>query len=224
MLALIGDGVNRLRVPILGQASAGRGIWAAITNWVLIRPIPLASLTVAALVALTIPVFSLNLGFNNGADAVPDAIESKSALLALEEHFSSSLIAPARVVVDAPDVNSPEIQSAVAELITRVENSDSFLGPFQTRTDEAGTLTRINVPLAGKLDDDVSEDAVKLLRREIVPEVFARTGAEVYVAGDTAEGIDFRDRMWNSSYFVFAFVFGLSFLLLLLMFRSISSP
>ena len=41
------------------------------------------------------------------------------------------------------------------------------------------------------------------------------------MAGDTAEGIDFRDRMWDSSYYVFAFVLGFSFLLLLIMFRSL---
>ncbi len=224
LLALIGDGVNRLRVPFLGRASTGGGIWAGITQWVLIRPIPLASLTVAGLVALTIPVFSINLGFNAGADSAPDALEAKAALVALEEHFSSSLIVPARVVVDAPDVNSSEIQSAVAALLERVEGSDAFLGPFPTSTNAEGNLTRINVPLAGKIDDEIAEDAVHLLRQEIVPEVFAGTGAKVYVAGDTAESIDFRDRMWDSSYYVFAFVLGLSFLLLLVMFRSLIIP
>ncbi len=129
------------------------------------------------MVALTIPVFSINLGFNAGADSAPDALEAKAALLALEEHFSSSLIVPARVVVDAPDVNSPAIQSAVADLIDRVESSDSYLGPFPIRTNDEGNLTRINVPLAGKIDDETSENAVFQLRREIVPEVFAGTGA-----------------------------------------------
>lgn len=171
------------------------------------------------MVALTIPVFSLNLGFNNGADAVSDAIEAKSTLLALEEHFSSSLIAPAKVVVDAPDVNAPEIQLAVPALIQRVEEDGAFLGQFETRTNAESNLPQINVPLAGKLDDEVSEDAVKLLRSEVVPEAFAGTDARVYVAGDTAEGIDFRDRMWASSYVVFSFVLGLCFLLLLVMFR-----
>jgi RND superfamily putative drug exporter len=184
----------------------------------------LASLTVAALIALTIPFFFMNLGFNAGADALPDALEGKRTLELLEDHFSSSLILPAKVIVDAPNVNSPEIQAAVAALIQRVESDDSFLGPFDTVTDNAGTITRINVPLAGNIDDDASEDAVHLLREQIVPEAFAGTNAKTYVAGDTAEGIDFRDRMFSSAYYVFAFVLGLSFLLLLVMFRSIVIP
>ena len=224
LLSLIGDNVNRLRIPFLGKESNGSGVWVAITRWVLARPIPLAGLTIAALVLLTIPVFSINLGFNAGADALPDALEGKRALELLEDHFSSSLIVPAKVVVDAPDVSAPEIQSAVRGLVQRVENDGAFLGPFGTITTNDGTLIRINVPLAGNIDDQESEDAVRLLRDQIVPEAFAGTDARVYVAGDTAESIDFRDRMYSSAYYVFAFVLGLSFLLLLIMFRSIVIP
>jgi len=224
LLSLLGDNVNRLRIPILGRESDQGGIWSIITGWVLARPVPLASLTVAGLVALTIPFFSMNLGFNAGADALPDALESKRALELLEDHFSSSLISPAKVIVDAADINAPEIQAALAALIETVGNNDAFLGPFDTITDRAGTVTRINVPLAGNIDDDESEDAVRLLREQIVPKAFAGLNVQTFVAGDTAEGIDFRDRMFSSAYYVFAFVLGLSFLLLLVMFRSIVIP
>ena len=224
LLAIIGDNVNRLRIPFLGGESDQAGIWAAVTRWVLVRPIPLAGLTIAALVALTIPVFSINLGFNAGADALPDALEGKRALELLEQHFSSSLIVPAKVVVDAPDVNSRGVQSAVDDLLQRVQGDDAFLGPFGVITNREGNLTRINVPLAGNIDDKEAEDAVRFLREQIVPEAFADTNAQVFVAGDTAESIDFRDRMYSSAYYVFAFVLGLSFLLLLVMFRSIVIP
>lgn len=224
LLSLLGDGVNRLRIPILGRESDRGGIWSAITGWVLAQPLPLAILTIAALVALTVPFFSMNLGFNAGADALPDDLKSKRAFELLEDHFSSSLILPAKVVVDALDVNTPQILGAVSALIEAVDQNDSFLGPFETFNDREGTLTLINVPLAGNIDDDASEDAVRLLREQILPEAFAGIHADTYVAGDTAEGIDFRDRMFSSAYYVFAFVLGLSFLLLLVMFRSIIIP
>ena len=224
LLSLLGDGVNRLRIPFLGGGSNEGGIWSTITGWVLVQPVPLAALTIAGLVALTIPAFSMNLGFNAGADALPDALEGKRAVELLEDHFSSSLIVPSKLIIDAPDVNSPEIQDAVAALIQRVDDDDAFLGPFDTVTDPAGTVTRINIPLAGNIDDDESEDAIRLLREQLVPEVFAGINADIYVAGDTAEGIDFRERMFSSAYYVFAFVLGLSFLLLLVMFRSIIIP
>ncbi|MEC9237789.1 MAG: MMPL family transporter, partial [Chloroflexota bacterium] len=66
LLSLLGDSINRLRIPFLGRQSNQGEIWSTITGWVLARPVPLASLTVAALIALTIPFFSMNLGFNAG--------------------------------------------------------------------------------------------------------------------------------------------------------------
>ena len=93
-----------------------------------------------------------------------------------------------------------------------------------SRASEDRTLLRISVPLAGNIDDDESEDAVKLLRNTIIPQAFAGTDARVYVAGDTADSIDFTDRMYGSALYVFVFVLGLSFLLMLVMFRSIVIP
>ena len=224
LLSALGDNVNRLRIPFLGKENSQAGFWGAITDRVLARPAVLATVTAGALIALAVPVLSLNLGFNEGADALPDAVEGKRAVELLEEHFSSSLLQPASVVVDAPDVHAPEIEAAVARLMQRVNESDAFLGPFPTRVSEAGDLLRVRVPVAGKIDDEESEDALKLLRQEIIPETFAGTNANVFVSGATADSVDFRDHMYDRAPYVFAFVLGLSFLLLLVMFRSIVIP
>ena len=224
LLSALGDNVNRLRIPLLGRENRQAGIWGAITDRVLAKPAVLATVTAGALIALAVPVLYLNLGFNEGADALPDALEGKRAVELLEEHFSSSLLQPAKVVVDAPDVHAPEIEAAVAGLIQQVEEDDAFLGPFPTRVSDAGDLLRVNVPVAGKIDDEESEDALKLLREVIIPEAFAGTNANVYVAGATAGSVDFRDHMYDRAPYVFAFVLGLSFLLLLVMFRSIVIP
>ena len=225
LLSVLGDNVNRLRLPFLGREEAGSGgIWGVITDKVLARPGILATVTAVALVALAVPVYSLNLGFNSGADALHDSIEGKRAIELLEEHFSSSLLRPAWVVVDDPDVNSPEIQLAVADLRSRVEQDEAFLGFAETRTNDAGDLLYLRVPLSGQIDDDRSEDGVRLLREEIIPAAFDGTKAKVYVGGDTAEGIDFTDHMYDVAPYVFGFVLGLSFLLLLVMFRSIVIP
>ena len=221
LLSILGDNVNRLALPFLGRQNQGIQIWGAVADRVLAKPAVLATFTAASLIALAIPMLWLNLGFNNGADALPDALDGKHGIVLLEQHFSSSLIVPAKVVIDSPNVESLEIQSAVDTFIGRVEGNDAFLGPFDTIVSRDKTLLRINVPTAGKIDDETSEDAIRLLRQDIVPGVFSSTDAEVYVAGDTADGIDFRDRMYSSAPYVFAFVLGLSFLLLLLMFRSL---
>ena len=222
MLSILGDNVNRLTVPFLRGDPDQAGFWGAITDRVLARPAVLATLTAAGLVALALPVLSLNLGFNAGSDALPDAVEAKRAVELLEEHFSSSLIVPTRIVIDAPDVRT--LQAEVDDLIEQMKQDDAFLGSFNVRINDDGDLLRINVATAGKIDDQESEDAVKLLRDTIIPGVFAGTDAAVYVTGDTAQSIDFRDSMFESAVYVCAFVLGLSFLLMLVMFRSIVIP
>ena len=184
----------------------------------------LATVTAGALIALAVLVLNLNLGFNEGADALPDAVKGKRAVELLEERFSSSKLRPAKVVVDAPNVQTPEIEAAVTQLMLRIEEEDAFLGPFPTRVSEAGDLLRVTVPVAGKIEDEESEDALKLLRQEIIPEAFADTNANVFVSGATADSVDFRDHMYDRAPYVFAIVLGLSFLLLLVMFRSIVIP
>ena len=224
MLGALGENVNRLRIPFLKGEGDQAAFWGAITDRVLARPVVLATLTTAALVALAIPAFSLNLGFNAGADAIPDAVDGKRAIELLELHFSSSLIVPARIVIDAPDVEAPEILAAADTLKELIEESDAFLAPSDGRANEDRNLLHINVPVAGNIDDEESVDAVKLLRNTIIPQAFDGTDARVYVAGDTADSIDFTDRMYSSALYVFGFVLGLSFLLMLVMFRSIVIP
>ena len=221
LLSILGDKVNSLRVPFLGRENGGTQIWGAIADRVLAKPAILATVTAAALIALAVPLFSMNIGFNAGADAMPDALDGKRAIELLEQHFSSSLLVPAKVVIDSPNVESPDVQAAVNAFLARVDQDDAYIGPFDTITSRDKTLLRINVPTAGKVDDDIAEDAIKRLREVIVPQTFGGTNTDVYVAGDTADGIDFRDRMFSSAPLVFAFVLGFSFLLLLLMFRSL---
>ena len=227
MLAVLGDNVNRLRLPIIGRESVennGGGIWGAITDRVLARPAVLATVTVGALIALAIPVYSLNLGWGSGSDSLHDAVEGKRALQLLEENFTGSLAAPAYVVVDASDVNSANVQASVARLVEAVERDDAFSPPFDIQVNRAGDLLYVEVPLVGGTDETVSENAVKHIRQDIVPAAFAGSGAQVYVSGATAGSLGFTNKMVSSVPYVFGFVLGLAFLLLLVMFRSVVIP
>ena len=142
----------------------------------------------------------------------------------LEEHFNVGLAQPAYVVVDASDVNSPEVQGAVDALLEQVEQDEFFFPPFNVRINQAGDLLLVEVPIVGTIDDEVSENAVKHLQDDIVPAAFADSNAQVYVSGATAGSLDFTDQMLRTAPYVFGFVLGLAFLILLVMFRSIVIP
>ena len=225
ILSILGDNINRLRVPILGREGAGNGgVWSAIADKVLARPIVCAAFATAGLVALAIPVYSLDIGFNGGSDALHDDVEGKRAMQLLEENFTAGLAAPAFVVVEAPNVESAEVQASVDGLIDAVSQDDQFFPPFDVTVNEAGNVLFVQVPTVGAIDDEESENAVRHLKNDVVPAAFAGSSAQTYVSGATAGSIDFQDHISGAAPYVFAFVLGLAFLLLLMMFRSIVIP
>jgi len=235
LLAMLGDNVNRLRVPFLKPGGGeGGGVWGFITDRVLARPVTMAAAAAIALVALAVPLATLNLGFN-GAKSLPDAVAAKRAVSALEDNFTIGLFSPARVVVDAgagSNVFSEDVQSRVRRVVELVQaetvsaqNPDAPYGaPVQTETNSAGDTQVIRIPVNADTGDQKALDAVSHLRKDIVRPAFAGSTARALVTGDTAGNIDFKALIYFKTPFVFAFVLGLAFIILLIMFRSIVIP
>jgi RND superfamily putative drug exporter len=87
------------------------------------------------------------------------------------------------------------------------------------------TVSQINIPTIGSGTDQASLDALNKLRDDIVPATVGSVdGATVNVTGDAASSEDFRTNLEKRLPLIFAFVFGLAFLLLLVTFRSIVIP
>ena len=200
------------------------GIWGAITDKVLARPAILATVTAGALIALAIPALSLNLSFAQGSDSFNDAVEGKRALELLEDNFSSGLATPAFVLVEDWDVTSGPVQASVDNLIAALDQDPAFVPPFNVVENAAGNLLYVEVPLVAGVDEGEAEAAIRHLRADIIPDAFSGSLATTYVTGQTAGSVDFTDQMTGSAPYVFGFVLGLAFILLLVMFRSIVIP
>ena len=91
VLSVLGDNVNRLRVPLLARVNSNGGLWSTITKRVLDRPVTFAAVTAAGLIALAVPVISLDLAFPTGSRALHDAVDAKQAVVLLEENFSGGI-------------------------------------------------------------------------------------------------------------------------------------
>jgi RND superfamily putative drug exporter len=150
----------------------------------------------------------------------------------LEENFTLGLIAPAEVVVDAgkdENVFAPEVQSHVDELVGLVqtetvsaENPDAPFGaPIQRDINDAGDTELIRIPLNADIGENKAIDAVNHLRHDFIPTAFGDSPDRALVTGSAADNIDFRDNILFRTPFVFAFVLGLAFTVLLVTFRSV---
>jgi uncharacterized membrane protein YdfJ with MMPL/SSD domain len=225
VLALLGDRVNGLRIPFFGRAAeqAGREgrFWGAIVHRVMGRPVLSLVLAAGLLLALATPVLALNTG-TSGAATLPDRFESKQGYLLLREEFPKESTEPVDIAV-AGDVDTPAVTGALARLVQELARRPIFGEPV-VEANEAGTVARIMVPIAGNPDGEPAIEAVRELRSDAVPRAFAGVDAQVYVGGDTAEELDYHDAVNFWLPLVLLFVLGLSFLLLTLAFRSIVVP
>jgi RND superfamily putative drug exporter len=86
---------------------------------------------------------------------------------------------------------------------------------------ESGDVALLEATLTHASNDERSYEVIKELRDDVVPAAFEGTDATVYVSGETAFNQDFFQLVADYQYYIVAFVLVLSFLLLLLAFRSI---
>ncbi len=236
LILMLGDNIDRFKVPFIrpGGGESG-GIWGAITDRVLARPALLATVTAGGLLIVAYPLLTLNLGFN-GVKSFSEDAEGTKALAVLEDSFTLGLVQPAVIVVDAGEhenIFAADIQAHVQQVLDLVEaestatgNPDAAYGPIAQAPDfnDAADTEAIFIPINADSGDDKALDAVKRLRDDLIPAAFGDSPARALVTGQTAANIDFRENIIVKTPIVFAFVLGLAFLILLVMFRSIVIP
>ena len=221
VLGLLGDRVNALRVPIIGRTSAanpeGR-FWRAVIDGVVRRPALSATLAAGLLIAAAAPAIGLNIGAS-GVTTLPDRFVSKRGFEMLQREFPEATTDPVDVVV-AENASSPEVASALARLRDRLADDPSF-GRGTVRRSASGDVAVLSVPLRGDPLGTEAVAAVRELRSDVIPDVFAGADTTVLVGGDTAENIEYFDAVTDPAPLVFAFVLGLTLVLLTIVFRSL---
>jgi putative drug exporter of the RND superfamily len=223
LLGLLGDRVNRLRVPIVGrsvghEAQEGR-FWGAIVRTVMRRPVTSLAAAVALLLAAASPVLDLHLGAN-GVSTLPDRLASKQGYEELARSFPRASAAPVLVAIQG-DVASARARAAIGHLRAELAADRAFSGRGDLRFSSDRDLAALIVPLRGDKTSDEALGAVRRLRDVEIPQTVGRAGLHAVVGGDTADNVDFIDAVHHWMPYVFAFVLGLSFVLLTVVFRSI---
>ena len=226
MLSWLGDRVEKGRVPLLGRRRSPAGqsrFWTALTGRVMRRPGLSILLAGGLLVALAIPALQMK-SVTSGIDDFPQDVPEIQTYNTVKKVFPSEGVT-ATVVVEADDVRSGPVAAGIADLRAEVKGSDAFLSGTEVIYSEDGTVAQINVPTPGNGTDAPSVNALNELRDEIIPAtVGGASGTTVNVSGDAAGSQDFASQLSSRLPLIFAFVFGLAFLLLLVTFRSIVIP
>jgi RND superfamily putative drug exporter len=178
----------------------------------------------AVLVLLASPVLKMHTKLLSFGD-LPKSLAIVKTYDAIQAKFPGSP-APAHLVVQAKDVTTPQFRRAYADFKRRALATGQIHQPIQVAVNPSHTVARVDMPLAGGGEDAAAYHALDVLRHDVIPPVLATlpAGTQALVTGDTAGSHDFNQTMKQRVWYVFAFVLGLAFLLLLLTFRSIVIP
>jgi RND superfamily putative drug exporter len=227
VLSKLGDRVEWGRVPFRRRMSGPQrgegGLWSAIVDRVLRRPVIWLVLATAGLGVLAIPAFSLHT-VNTGVNGIPKDLPIMQTYDRIQAAFPGEPLS-AIVAVEAPDVESQRMKTAIARLGIRAGFTGDFHQPVTTTISPDKTVAEVSIPIAGNGTDDRSVNALHKLRDDVIPFAFGPVpDANAYVTGMTAQSVDFNDLLKARAPLVFVFVLGLAFVLLLIVFRSIVIP
>jgi uncharacterized membrane protein YdfJ with MMPL/SSD domain len=221
VLSLIGDRINALRIPLvgssLGRAGGAEGrVWRSVINRVMRRPVVSLVSAGALMVLAAVPVLGLHIG-QSGVATLPDSAASKQGYVAVAKYFPSQDPYPVEIVTAG---GSPADRADLARLRAVLAADPRFgSGPIQASPD--GSVLALTVPVQGDAVSSRDVAALGDLRQHMIPAAFAGSDTKVYVGGKTAETADYFHAVGAPTPYVLVFVLGLSFLLLMLAFRSV---
>ncbi len=230
ILSMLGPWTDRGRIPFLGRrrtAARESKFWGALARAVVRRPLAWGGVAAIALLALAAPALRLNLE-DPGIHSLPPDVPVVHALGDIAQAFPGGPV-PAEVVVTSSggaDLGGKQVSAAVTALHGQVAATHGAIRePITTAMFGHDQVLVVSVPLAGSGTNATSNTALATLRDHALPATLGKVpGISYAVAGLTAGNHDFDAQLAKTVPWVFAFVLGLAFLLLMASFRSVYIP
>ena len=220
LLALVGRRIDSLKLPFgerhkRDDHSHG---WARWAEGVARRPVPAVVFAALLLLIVALPVRNLHLGQEDDG-ALPKSTQTKQSYDLLTEGFGVGQNGPLLIAMDVGDDGSSV--TALSEAIASDRGIASVSPPQLDSKGDAAILTAIptTAPSSRK-----TENTIDRLRSKTIPDALKGTGSTAYVGGSTAAYVDLADEISEKLPRVIALVVLLSFLVLILAFRSLLIP
>ena len=231
LLSMLGKWTDRGRIPFLGKRrtrARDSKLWSLLARAVVNRPLIWGGTAAIALLTLATPVLSMHLE-SPGIHDLPSNVPVVRTLDELYQVFPGGP-EPAEVVVTGQDLSGTKVAGAIRALDHYASANGAIRAPITTAlfgNDRAGNsqVLVVSVPLAGDGTDTTSNNALGTLRTQVLPATLGTVpGISYSVAGLTAGNHDFNTQLNSRVPWVFAFVLGCAFLLLMTTFRSVYIP
>jgi RND superfamily putative drug exporter len=219
-LGLAGRHIDRWSLPHRTQKAGTltfSGKWA---HHVGKRPWRYAIISFVALVALAAPVVKLTMGFTDDSNTGADTTQHHAYDL-LTDNFGKGFNGPFTVVIDMTASTDPQ---AVQHVAAAIKGDPGVAAVQPPLFNEAGNTAVLFVQPTTSPQDTATDDTVKRLRSDVIPPAVDGTGTEVLVGGRTAMLADLSVRITDRLPLFILAVVALSFILLMMVFRSLLVP
>jgi RND superfamily putative drug exporter len=223
MLGALGPHINSMRVPGTSadpDDSEPHG-WRKWARGVAQRPWRSALAALVVLVVLALPIFQLELG-QNDLSALPKSTTARQNYDTLTKGFGPGLSGP--LLVTPEFQTSAEAKQVLPGLVKQVGMAADVAEVSEPTLDKTGTKAVFTVISKSAPWADETVSLVEGLRDTTIPEALHGSGAVAYVGGQTAGYIDLATQIADKLPLMIAIVVGLSFIVLLLAFRSLLVP
>ena len=223
LLGFAGLAIDRLRIPGFHEPAAEldeHSFWYRWSRVVQRRPWTMAIIAFVILVVMALPVLSMHLLFTDSGND-PTSLTTRRSYDLLSDGFGAGANGPLVVAVDLPSATPASALDGLSSAIGATPNVAFVVPPQVNQTGDAAVL--IVIPETSPQSTE-TENLVHTLRDDVIPASIGGTGVSAYVGGYTAAGIDAADRFSQRLVWVIGAVVVLSFLLLMVVFRSIAVP
>ncbi len=219
LLGIAGERIDRFAPPGLKpniDTTGRRTLGARWATAVAARPLVSAIVGASVLLVLTVPLFDLRLGSTDAGNE-PTTSTARRSYDLLTEGFGAGFNGPLTIVVDLNGA-APQM---LPSLLAAIDGDPNVVEVLPAVINPVGDTAVLTAYPTSKPQDAATTELVHRLRRDVIPSVVDQGGGAVFVTGSTAAFIDLTDKITARLPWFIAGVVGLSFVLLMTVFRSI---
>ncbi|HEY2812997.1 MAG TPA: MMPL family transporter [Acidimicrobiales bacterium] len=221
VLGFVGKNIDRLHVPFVSKSDHVRdGFWYRWSRLIQRRPLPAVAVALTILLFLASPVFAIQLG-SSDASSRPTTDTTRRAYDLLAEGFGPGFNGPLLLAMEVPAGTDASVLDKVHDAVAQTPGV-VFVVPAQFNPQHDTAVMQVFPSTSPQ--DQKTVDLIHRLRSQTLPAATRGTGVTAHVGGVTAAFDDVSTLLQTRLPYFIGLVLLLSFLLLLLVFRSILVP
>lgn len=200
------------------------GILVRLLSTSIRRPKMVLIFSVLFLLLISGFVGFIKLGSTVEPTMLPKSMQSYQAFAELKKGFPDLAGSDFSVILEGENLGSLDDDGELQAFLDDLAGHSIVQGPLKTELSEDQKVLRYQFMAIASANSTASINLIHDLRERIFPKYLAELGVVGSLSGTLPYVIDDRDRYWDRTPLVFAVVTGLSFLFLLVAFRSVVVP